>query len=636
MCGICGIVDFSGKKIEQAGLLQMRESLTHRGPDDAGFYIGDYIGLAHRRLSIIDLSPLGRQPMSNEDGTVWVVCNGEIYNFQKLRKQLKQLGHHFRSHSDTEVIVHAYEEWGKDCVDHFIGMFAFGIWDARKKSLFLARDRLGVKPLYYTEQGGRLLFASEPQTLYQYVKVTPETIDRSALDYYLAFGFISPDRSLIKQLNKLPPAHILRYDIGGTYVRRYWDVKFRHIQNKKLPLYLEELNYRLQKAVSRRLISDVPMGCFLSGGIDSGLITAMASIFSDKPVKTFSVGFTSATVKEDEMPFARLVAQKYGTIHQELVVDINAQTVLPRILWHCGEPFADVSIIPTYMICRAAKQSITVALTGDGGDESFAGYMNVQAAYLAQKLKRLFPGKLLYLLKRFTEGRRFAFPRINTLLAYATRPALQHYNLSNWFDINARQSLYHPDWLNGRPVTDHLEMIANNLAQVKDLEEAEQLLFNDLHWRLPGDYLTKVDVASNMVALEIRSPFLDHEMVEYAAGLPIDIKLLHYRQKGLLRRLSRDYLPGELLYQPKRGFGPPLARWLREGWSSLVRSLISESLALRPGIFNAGAINTIVDEHLSGKKNHGNRLWALICFEVWWRLFIDKTMAPDDSLGENS
>jgi len=395
------------------------------------------------------------------------------------------------------------------------------------------------------------------------------------------------------------------------------------------------LDERLQKAVSRRLESDVPLGCFLSGGIDSGLITAIASRHLDKPINTFSVGFTSARTRDNEIPLARLVAQKYGTCHKELIVNQDIRTLLPEMMWSCGEPFADVSIIPTYLMCRTAKEFITVALSGDGGDESFAGYMHIQAAYLAKQLKRFVPAKLLNKFKRLTDGRLIGFQRINTLLTYATRPALQVYNLPNWFNISSRHCLYHPDWLNGRPAINHLETIAQNLEKVKDLEEAEQMLYNDYHWVLPGDYLTKVDVASSKVAIEIRSPFLDHELVEFANNIPIEIRLFRFQQKGLLRRLATKYLPEELLHQPKRGFSPPLEQWLRQELSSLTRSLICDSLALRPGIFNPTALKTIVEEHISGKANHANRLWALICLEVWWQIFVDKTLTPGASLADH-
>ena len=639
MCGICGIVDLSGRGIDRDAVLRMREGVAHRGPDDAGLYVDERVGLGHRRLSIIDLSEAGRQPLGNEDGTIWVMCNGEIYNHRELRAQLEAAGHHFRSHSDSEVLVHGYEEWGlEDTLPRVRGMFAFALWDGRLETLTLVRDRLGVKPLFYAEVAGKLLFASEAAVLYNHVVVTPETLDRGALDFLLAFGYVPPDRCLVQGIRKLPPAHVLRYDRAGIKLWRYWKVRFRPSRQNGLAEELDELDRRLQEAVARRLESDVPLGCFLSGGIDSGLVTALAARRSSEPLRTFTVGFTGAAPEVDERPLARLVAERYGTRHEELLVEPRARRVLPRIVWHCGEPFADVSVIPTYLICQAARDSITVALTGDGGDESFAGYQNVHAAYLAQGLKRWLPHGLRQGLRRVAGGLTGvlasvpAARRFNTLLTYATRSPSQHYDLGNHWNAAFRRHLYDPRWINGAEAQDPLDVVSHYLGEASDLEEAEQLLYTDLHLRLPGDYLTKVDVASNLVALEVRSPFLDHDLVEYAAGLPVSAKLLRWRQKGLLRRLARRYLPTPVVDHPKMGFGPPIAHWLREEWAPLVRELVGKSLAARPGLFNPQVVHSVVEEHLSGRRNHAQRLWSLLCLELWWRLFVDRSMGPGDEL----
>jgi len=631
MCGICGIISLDSNSVTENELLLMRESLLHRGPDDSGVYLNGGVGLAHRRLSIIDLSSYAKQPICNEDSTVWVVCNGEIYNHLTLRKELELCGHCFKSRSDTEVIVHAYEEWGDQCVEHFIGMFAFAVWDENNRSLLLARDRLGVKPLYYLLQEGRLLFASELQTLYQHIDLTYDDIDRSALDSYLAFGFVPPDTCLIKQVNKLKPAHKIIYDHNGIDIKKYWNIKIEPDSNRKLSSYIEELDEKLYVSVSRRLESDVPIGCFLSGGIDSGLITAMASNYSSNAIETFSVGFTSMQASDNEIPLAELVASKYKSNHHELIVNPDVGEVLPSLLWSCGEPFADSSIIPTYMMCNSAKQFITVALTGDGGDESFAGYKHIEVAYLASKIKNIIPEKILNNFKRFGNQRLPGMRRINTLLTYATSSVSKLYDNPNRFDVGSRNNLYHNNWLNDLQSFDSLEQISETIEHVRELEEAEQMLYNDFHWVLPGDYLTKMDVASSRAAVEIRSPFLDHELIEFANTIPINIKLLGLKQKGLLREFSKRYLPIELINQPKRGFRPPIDRWLREDLAPIARNLI-HSLASRDVIFDGTILTRLVNEHISGRYNHAGKLWTLICLEIWLQLFIDKRIMPNHPL----
>jgi asparagine synthase (glutamine-hydrolysing) len=646
MCGICGIVDFSGRGIDTETLLSIREALTHRGPDAAGLWVGEYAGLGHRRLSIIDLSEAGRQPLGNEDDTVWAICNGEIYNFRELQEQLLRHGHRFLSGSDTEVLVHAYEQWGMEgTLAKLKGMFALALWDEKAQALWLVRDRLGVKPLFYAEVHGKLLFASEAQALYGHVPVTPESIDRGALDYFLAFGYIPPDHCLVRGVHKLPPGHVLKYDRSGARCWRHWNVEFSlppgngRVHGGQFTEQLAEVDSLLTAAVVRRLESDVPLGSFLSGGIDSGLVTALAARALGSPLRTFTVGFEGASPDQDERPLARLVSRRYGTQHEELLVQPADQSMLPAIMWHSGEPFADISILPSYQISRLARNEITVALTGDGGDESFCGYYNVYTAYLSREVKQWVPPAVLRVLERLSSysngalGHQFPLARrLHTLLSYSNKSPQELYDLPNWWHSGIRSHLYDAQWCDGQEVYQASDVVAQHLREVRDLDEVEQILYTDLHLRLPGDYLTKMDIASNIVALEVRSPFLDHELVEYAAALPLSSRLFHLRQKGMLRELARKYLPPPLIHRRKTGFGPPLGDWLRGKWSSLVKELVVEGLAHRPDLFNTTVVQHIAEEHLRGKRDHAQRLWALLCLEVWWRMFIDRTVRPGDEL----
>ena len=584
MCGICGVIDLNGRGIDEKALIDMREALVHRGPDDAGLYVDEYAGLGHRRLSIIDLSEAGRQPLQNEDGTVLVICNGEIYNYRELRQKLLDSGHHFRSNSDNEVLVHAYEQWGLEkTLVQIKGMFAFVLWDKNAKTLWLARDRLGVKPLFYAEHQGRLLFSSEVRALYGLVAVTPESVDRGALDFYLAFGYVPPDRCLVRGIQKLPPAHVLRYDRDGIKCWRYWDVGFVDGGASSFSDELEQVDQLLTRAVARRLESDVPLGSFLSAGVDSGLVTAIAASSLDTPLRTFTVGFKGASPGDDERSLARQVAQRYGTRHEELIVEPADKSLLPTVVWNGGEPFFDVGILPFYQISRAARSEIIVALTGDGGDESFCGYYNVYAAYMASKLRRWVPGTLRRSLARLLDSvnGHNSMPsmvrRFGTLLRYANQRPIELYDDPDWWHSGIRTALYDPAWVNGQIEQGATSVVAHSLEAAKDLDEIEQILYTDLNLRLPGDYLTKSDIASNAVALEVRSPFLDHELVELAAGLPSSSKMFRWRQKGLLRELARRYLPPESIARHQTGFGPPLRQWLREEWAPTVRDLVGKA-----------------------------------------------------------
>lgn len=638
VCGICGIVDLRASSVSEADLLALRDGIRHRGPDDAGTHIEGGVGLGARRLSILDLSPRGHMPMANDDETLWLTYNGEVYNFAELRRELEARGRRFRSDSDTEVVLRAYEEWGEACVERLAGMFAFALWDRPRRRLFAARDRLGVKPLFFAHEGSRLVFASEIHGLYRFVPPTPDRIDPLALDYVLRSGYPPPDRCFVRGLQKLPPAHTLVFDEHGLRLQRYWRVRFRPQRRLDLEEALDELDERLGRAVARRLRSDVPLGAFLSGGIDSGLVTALAARAVPGPLNTFSVGFTGARPDEDERPLARLVSERYGTQHRELTVATDHRRILTRVLWHVGEPFADVGALPMYEISREAKQFITVALSGDGGDESFAGYGNIRAAALAQRFRQRAPAPVRRLLAGLAGA-----PGVQDRVAAAGKLArwLERYvernvaeqlrEATSWSDPQ-RASLYGPEARRRLGDTSARQIVEGVLAAAGPLEDGELHLFADLELLLPGDYLTKVDIASSMASLEVRSPFLDHELVEFAASLPLSQKLLGGRQKGLLRRLAERHLPEAVVQAPKRGFAPSLSRWLRGDWADLVRSLTDDSRWVAAGTFDADVVRRTVAEHLDGRADHGYALWVLLCLEIWWRLFVDRSLAPGDAL----
>jgi len=636
MCGICGIVDRASGPISESDLVALRDSLTHRGPDDAGILLREGVGLGARRLSVIDLSPLGHMPMSNEDDSVWITYNGEVYNFRELRSQLEERGHRFRSHTDTEVIVHAYEEWGDACAERLAGMFAFAIWDSPRSRLFLARDRLGVKPLYFIEQGSRLVFASEAHGLHRFFTASAKGIDPLALDYYLAYGYTPPDRGFLSEIRKLPAAHSLVFDADGLRIERYWSVAFRPSLRLSDSDALDAVEERLRTAVERRLVADVPVGCFLSGGIDSGLITAFAARASSKPLHTFSVGFSGADPGADERPLAALVASEFGTHHQELVVAPGQKSALPQILWHMAEPFADISALPMSTMSREARHFITVALSGDGGDESFAGYPNVRSAYFGEWMRAFAPAPIrstLYAaLSLLTPTLPFSARAARWLHFYAQPELRKQFGAAMTWDDALRTRLYSGDARVRLGRATAFDIIARVQIRAEGLGAAEMHLFTDLQLRLGGGYLRKVDIASNMASLEVRSPFLDHELVELAASLPIRQKLPGGRQKGLLRKLAARYLPGSIVTQRKRGFAPDTGAWIRGEWAPFVRDLLPNGSLARSGLFDPVVIARVVDDHLAGRASHGQRIWSLVCLEIWWRLFLDQSLSVSDTV----
>ena len=647
MCGISGIVDHDRPDVDRELLGGICDALVHRGPDDHGEHYARHVGLAHRRLSIIDLGDSGRQPLSNEDDTIWVVCNGEIYNFRDLRRQLRDLGHEFRSGTDVETLVHGYEQWGMErLLDRVAGMFAFALWDASREVLWLVRDRLGVKPLYYVRNAAQVVFSSEIQPLYRLVEMNLGALDKLSLDYYLSQSYVPPDRTIVKGIDKVPPAHWLRFDRSGMEACRYWHVRYgagaaqangsAHADELVHPAApghwngeLERLDSLLQAAVHRRLESDVPLGVFLSAGIDSCLVTAMAAKQTSDPLRTYTVGFEGVSGKDDECAGARLVADMYGTRHEEIVVPGADRDTIDDVLTAAGEPFGDNSLLPSHLVCRHARPSVTVALTGDGGDESFCGYRHVHVAYLGFRVRSVTPAKVLSGLER--AGRKLGpaatgVPGVRELLKavkYARISELGLFDRTMWWNDSARRPIYAPAWADALAPRQALDVLDAALQESGTEEFMSRILSTDLRTQLPGAFLTKMDIASNMVALEIRSPFVDHRLVEYAAGLPVSLKMRMFRQKAMLRKLASRYLPARIVRRRKTGFSAPRGPWRQADWNDLVRDYVTGGIAQRRDVFQEAPILQVAREHASGKANHMYKLWTLVCLEHWLRTHID-------------
>lgn len=626
MCGIAGIVSQSSD-LEYIGL--MTEAMSHRGPDGSGIWSDGLCSLGHRRLAIIDLSARGKQPLCNENETVWIVFNGEIYNFQELRAELEPFGHKFNSNTDTEVIVHAYEQWGAECVKKFRGMFAFAIWDQQKRRLFLARDRVGKKPLYYTNTGRCFAFASELQGLLQNPQVQREA-DLEGVDSYLSWGYVPAPLTGFKKILKLPPAHFLVLDVGlggsKTRVERYWDLqyspKFRMTESEAG----EYLREKLTEAVRYRLISDVPLGAFLSGGIDSSIVVGLMAEVSGARVKTFSIGFDDNDY--NELRFARAIAERWGTDHTELIVTPDELAVLPKLVRHYGEPYADSSAIPTFYVSKMTRSGVTVALNGDGGDESFAGYDRYAATRIADRMTSfgLF-GSGTSVLARFLPDSIDPKNRVRRAkrflsVAHEERP-VRYGNWVSYFTTTAKNQLYAPYFAEAVAPKNSQHWMEDLWQEADDLESVDAAMAVDIKSYLPYDLLTKVDIASMANSLEARSPFLDHEVMEFAARLPTHLKLHGRQSKFLLKKTFADLLPTENVRRRKMGFGVPIAKWLRTSSRELLVDTLLSHRARERGYFKPERVDCLVNEHLSERADHSFQLWNLLMLELWQREFVD-------------
>ena len=621
MCGIAGVIEFANPAdLSPSALERMAGVLRHRGPDDQGFYVSGGTGLAHRRLSIIDLSPGGHQPKPSEDGLASVVFNGEIYNFPELRAELEAKGERFESRSDTEVLLKAYRVWGEDCLSRLNGMFAFAIWDSKRRILFAARDRLGKKPFFYYEDGRRFLFGSEIKSILAYGNVDRE-IDVGAVDQYLTDHVIPAPRTVFRKVRKLLPGHYLIFENGRSRTRPYWTFEFQpEAVDRGEDAYLEELEHLLEGAVRRRLISDVPLGAFLSGGLDSSVVVAMMARLSDAPVKTYTVGFTESGYSEVED--ARLIARHFGTDHHETIVEPSAIEILPDLVWHYDEPFGDSSAVPTYYVSKMAAAHVKVALSGDGGDELFAGYTRYRAAerspawsWVPERIRSRALGPLVGTMPIDWPGRNRLYE-----MAHASGIA-PGYGLGLYPYIKER--LYTPSMravAAGNPSSN--ETYAT-LLRGWDWDPVTRLQYLDTVRYLPDDILTKVDRASMAHSLETRAPLLDYTLVEFLARVPSRYKMRGGVQKILLRRLAAKLLPEPALRKPKQGFGIPGGSWFRRDLEEHARERLLDRRTLERGYFERPVLERILDSHRAGRRDYSDWIWCLLMLEEWHRVFVD-------------
>jgi asparagine synthase (glutamine-hydrolysing) len=624
MCGIFGIVSYSGP-VDRKQVQTLTGMLAHRGPDAEGFFFAPQdreisVGLGHRRLSIIDLSPKGHQPMCNEDETVWVVFNGEIYNFRDHRKLLASKGHIFRSETDTETIIHLYEEHGSRCVEFLRGMFAFAIWDANRQTLFVARDRLGKKPFYYAATSKGFFFSSEINPLYEIAEID-KRVDSDALDLYMSYGYIPSPRSILKGISKLPPAHHLTVEKGRLRIQRYWNLSYA----PKLKVSFAEaqrlLDEKIFEATRIRLYSDVPLGCFLSGGVDSSLILSNMARLTSRPVKTFSIGFPDKAF--DETPYARQAAKRFSTEHEEFRVEPAAvEETISQLVQHFGEPFGDASALPTWYLSKMTRKHVTVALNGDGGDELFAGYNWYATAVGLHHAAHFFPPRLAALassrLDRFKgnygAGRKLV--RLMELLAKsdAERFADLRIQLSDGYKSRLYSDAFQRqlDSVSGKYLS---ELYAANRFE----DELDRMLYVDTSTYLPEELLVKVDRATMAHALEGRSPLLDHELVELAARMPSRFKYRQGQRKYIIRKMARGMFPPGFFDRPKAGFSVPLKAWFGGDLESFVHNSLISGPLKETMLFNMTQVEHIMRENKAGYRDHGDLIWRLLMLSEWLR-----------------
>ena len=631
MCGVAGkLFHDPARAVDGALLDRMSAILAHRGPDDAGIHHEGSVGLVSRRLAIQDLSAAGHQPMSSPDGRLWITYNGEIYNFLLLRDELERDGVRFRSRSDTEVILALYARQGPDCLARLRGMFALAIWDRQERTLFAARDRLGKKPLFYYQDAARFVFASEPKAILQDPEV-PVAPDHVALHHYLTYGYVPGPWSAFRGVRKLPPAHYLVLRDGRTSLHRYWELRHTPKRTDGEAALTEELLARLGEAVRLRLISDVPVGALLSGGLDSSAVVAMIRRATSGPIRTFSIGFDRPDY--DETRYARLVAQHLGTEHHEAVVKPDAVAGVPRLVWHYNEPFADSSALPSLAVCEMARGFVTVALNGDGGDETFLGYDRYLATAVLNRLDwvprpvRALAGAAGRGLPRgMAKSLAYRLRRVTDVLTLEPRD--RYAKWMSAFGNADKRELYAPALRQELRTTDSLALLDQAYEASDATTFVERIAHADVQLYLPDDLLVKMDIASMAHSLEVRSPFLDHEVVEFAASLPLHLKLRGWTQKYLLRRAMRGLLPEAVIRRPKMGFGVPIDHWFRHELREMAYDVLLDARAQQRGYFRPEVVRRYLDEHVEGRAHHHPRLWSLLMLEQWHRVFIDARPAP--------
>lgn len=632
MCGICGIINRDGQPVEKGVLQRLSSVLRHRGPDDEGYHYEPGVGLGFRRLSIIDLSG-GRQPMTNEDQTVWVVFNGEIYNFKELRLLLQTYGHVFRTASDTEVIVHGFEQWGEDVVHHLNGMFAFAAWDSRSRRLLLARDRLGIKPLFYSLIDGSLAFASEIKSLLLWPQLDPAINDRGVFEYF-SQHFVPGSETFYSHIHKLQPAEMLRLADGDVRLRKYWHPQVIPNAKQSVADAVDELRQRLLAAVKMQLVADVPLGVFLSGGIDSSAVTAAMGQAGVQEIRSFNIGFD--VKRYDETDFALQVSQHLGTRHESFRLNEWPTSILPKLLWHLDEPMADATIIPTYILSLMTRRHVTVALSGEGGDELFAGYTHYQGMKL-NRLLQFFPVSWRRLgvawLKHLPYGGSartgYFLDRLARIVSSSFFPLFEGYTRKvAFFSPEEQQLLFSPAFQEKMAHFPYLSAVRRIPQDHPELDAVSQANLTDLLIYLPEDMLVKVDRMSMAGSLEVRVPILDHTLVEFALSLPFSFKMKGLETKYILRRALQPWLPASILQRRKRGFNPPLEFWLQKGLVEYAREQEMMATVAACGYFNPDYIQLLIDAHVSGRRNYARQLWSILVFALWWRRIRGKGECP--------
>ncbi len=631
MCGICGIIQCDPcQKVDRSLVQKMSHVLDHRGPDGEGIYAQGSVGLGHRRLKVMDLSSDASQPMCNKEKNIWIVFNGEIYNFLRLRRELEQQGYEFISRSDTEVLLYLYEKEGIECLEKLRGMFAFAIWDERKQILFIARDRVGKKPLFYTSTKDAFLFASEIKSLLQHHEVKRES-NPMAIHHYLTYQYVPSPLCAFSGIHKLPAAHYLVWKDNKIHIQQYWRLSYLPKWPASTKREKENLEKRLwekiEESVCLRMNSDVPLGVLLSGGLDSSIVVAMMRDACPKEdIKTFSIAFSDHSY--DESSYARLVSERFHTTHTEFCVEPDF-SILPRLVWHYNEPYADSSAIATYYVCKLARQHVTVVLTGDGGDENFAGYDRYKAIEWCRKLHPFFPSlsaKMLHsLLLAFPCGHsKGMFWKLQKFLEGYSNPVERAYwHWMSYFTPDRKQRLYSKDFASQVSSSDCFELFWQKHQECQVSSPLERILYSDVSLYLPDDLLVKMDIASMANSLEARSPFLDHKLMEFTARLPIEWKLSKNTGKYILKKLYKDILPQEVLNRKKMGFAVPLDKWLRHELKEMAEDTLLSAKALQRGYFRKDFIETILKQHSSHKWNWQHQIYSLLMLELWHQQFID-------------
>ena len=617
MCGITGILNFNDNVVDKLLLKRMTDTISYRGPDGEGYYIDKNVGLGHRRLAIIDLSDAGKQPMSNQDCSVWIVFNGEIYNFQELRNDLEGKGYRFVSNSDTEVIIHAYEEYGVDCVGFLRGMFSFAIWDVNKKQLFLARDCVGKKPLVYYKDDDRFVFASEIKAIIE-DKIINREISQEALSHYLSYGYIPAPLTIFKSIFKLLPGHYMIIDNKGNItIKQYWNLQFKET-NFSEDYYCKKTLELLEESTKIRMFSDVPLGAFLSGGVDSSAVVAMMSKNSEQPIKTFSIGFEGQEF--NELPHARIIAEKFNTDHKEFIVKPDAIKILPQLVRYYNEPYADSSALPSYYLAQLTQKHVTVSLNGDGGDENYAGYDRIKAMNVLKIYKKVpkFARRIInYSVEKLPEKRIIkSAKRFTNASNYDVNDS--YYSFLNMFSDREKDALLQTNkyYDSSKIMKDEFNKCSSNIL-------GNKILYFEIKRYLSDDLLIKIDIATMANSLEARSPFLDHKMMEFTATIPFNLKVKRLKQKYILTKALKHIIPKKILNRKKQGFVVPINSWFRNDLKNYSYDLLNSNEFKSRNLFDYYQVNKLLDEHQSN-RDHKHKIWSLLWLELWFREFIDK------------